>query len=101
MMDIKSTLVVAAIGYGIYYFFTHNNVTPFPPTDKEVGEVVRKGMPQFAGGYEVNVVNNCARTEGGFIDGVYTCGVEISGGSDVQEMRVKIRKFQGKWVLAQ
>lgn len=102
MEKLVQTIAVAAMAYGLYYFFTHYDVTLFPPSDQQVAEVVKKGMPQFNDDYTVNVVNNCAKTQGGITDGVFTCGIEVSASSiETYQMKVQIRKFQGKWVLAE
>lgn len=101
MEKLAQTIVVAAMAYGLYYFFTHYDVTLFPPSDQQVSATVKKGMPQFAD-YTINVINNCAKTQGGITDGIYTCGIEVNGsGTEAYEMKVQIRKFKGNWVLAE
>lgn len=100
----KGVIVMAAIGYGIYYFFTHNNVTMIPPSKNTVKAAVKKVRPELLSRGNLNVPTACTRIGGSMLtDGVFACKIELSGKYAEQPGldKVILIKKNGEWVWKQ
>ncbi|XXQ68485.1 hypothetical protein ACKLNO_01015 [Neisseriaceae bacterium B1] len=97
----KGFIIMAAIGYGCYHFFTHNNVTIIPPSKNAVKTAVKKVKPEFLTRGDLNVPDNCTRIGGtALTDGVFSCKIELNSNYAGTEGLDKITlvKKDGKWV---
>ena len=104
MISIKGIIVPAVIAYSLYYTFTHYDIAPFPPMDNTVEAAIKTSQPQYQN-YVLTVTKDCARTQGGLTDGIFTCQVSFSHTNntgekmDFFEQKVNIAKRKGKWVV--
>lgn len=103
MGNIKSLLVVLAIGYGLYIFGAKGNFTLIPPSEKAVMQAVAADKMQRFRDYDVTLQKKCTRVGGGMVqDGVYSCDIEVVHKQNAAQLRTEhiiLVKQKNRWVL--
>ena len=90
MGNIKSLLVVLAVGYGLYVFGAKGNFTLIPPSEKAVMQAVAADKMQRFRDYDVTLQKKCTRVGGGMVqDGVYSCDIEVVNKHNAAQLRVE------------
>lgn len=99
MLNIKSLVIPVIIGYGLYYTFTHYDITPFPPMINTVKETLIKDNPDYENYFMDVIHGGCNRTKGGLTDSVFTCRIDFhkKKGADAYEQDIYMVKKNGKW----
>lgn len=104
MINIKGTVIVVAIGYGLYYFANTGNFTLFPPKESVIIDAIKQAQPDYGEQYEMSLQNKCTRIGGGMVkEGVYACTIDFEGKQGQQPFQEKIImvKRNNKWVVKQ
>ena len=98
-------LVVAAIAFAGYKYFSTGDITFVPPNQETVRKLAQAANTKLPPGTHMTVGQSCAKTGGGYIkQGIFTCDVNIfadrSSYAKAQETyKIKVTKQNGQWVI--
>lgn len=95
----KGTIILIALAYGGYHYYTTHDVTPFPPTNDIVKRTIKASSLTYRD-TTIQVTKSCRRISGSVLDkSVFTCGVEFDDNGKTREADIRITKSKGKWLL--